>query len=139
MNKLTDEMRDFLHGVHFAVVATLRADGMPHQTVMWFALGDENTLLLNTPFDSLKHRHLKRDPRLSVCIEDGYRYITLRGAVEINEDPQQAGQDYMKLGRRYRDSFPARPTRPDGERPAILNRERVTLRLAIDSIVSNGF
>lgn len=138
MTDLTNEMRDFLHGVHFAVVATLRPDGMPHQTVMWYALEDESTVLLNTPFDSLKHCHLKRDPRLSVCIEDGYQYITLRGTVEINEDPQEAAQDYMKLGQRYRDSFPARPPQADGERPAILNRERVTLRLKINSMVSNG-
>ena len=139
MSKLTEEMRDFLEAVHFAVVATLRADGLPHQTVMWYALEEDGTVLLNTPFDSLKHRHLKRDPRLSVCVEDGYRYVTLRGKVEINEDPEQAGTDYRSLGRRYRDSFPARPPQGEGEGPAILSRERVSLYLTVDSVIANGF
>lgn len=136
---MTAEMREFLNETHFAVVATVRADGLPHQTVMWYALQDDGSLLLNTPFGSLKHRHLQRDPRLSVCVEDGYRYITLSGTVTMNEDARQAGQDYAMLGQRYRGTFPGRPPAGRQERPTILNRERVTLRLTVESIVSNGF
>lgn len=141
MTQLTPAMRDFLSEVHFAVVATLRADGLPHQTVMWYALQEDGTLLLNTPYDSLKHRHLKRDPRLSVCVEDGYRYVTLRGTVTLNEDPEAAGREYGMLGRRYRETFAARPLPRDdgGERPAILDRPRVSLRLTVDSVVASGF
>lgn len=141
MKRLTKETRDFLNGVHFAVVATLRPDGLPHQTVMWYALQEDGTLLLNTPFDSVKHRHLKRDPRLSVCVEDGYRYVTLRGAVEINEDPEQAGNEYMLLGQRYQDTFAftQRPAQGGGQRPAILGRPRVSLYLTVDSVTGNGF
>lgn len=134
----TPSIRAFLDQVHFAVVATLRSDGLPHQTVMWYQLLDENKVLLNTPFDSLKHRHLKADPRISICIEHGYSYVTLRGTVEIDESPEQAARDYARLGQRYQDTFATRPVPMDGERPAILNRARVTLRVTIDAIQVSG-
>jgi PPOX class probable F420-dependent enzyme len=132
-------MRAFLSEVHFAVAATIRADGRPHQTVMWYALQDDGTILLNTPFDSLKHRHLKRDPRLSICVEDKYRYLTLQGTAVLNEDPEEAGQDYARLGRRYSQTFGERPSAAPQSRPAILDRPRVSLIMTIESIVSNRF
>lgn len=139
MAELTKEMRDFLGDVHFAVVATIRGDGLPHQTVMWYALQPDGTVLLNTPLDSLKHRHLKRDRRISICVEDGYRYVTLRGTVVVEEDAGRAGEAYRMLGQRYRDTFPTRPAPANGERPAILNRERISLHMTIDSVTANGF
>ena len=139
MTELTKEIRDFLEEVHFAVVATIRKDGLPHQTVMWYALQADGTVLLNTPFDSLKHRHLKRDPRISGCVEDRYRYVTLRGTVVVEEGPERAGEEYRMLGQRYRDTFPTRPAPANGERPAILSRERVSLRVKVDTVVANGF
>ncbi len=139
MPEMSPDVRAFLDAVHFAVVATIRPDGLPHQTVMWYQLLDENTVLLNTPADSLKHRHLKANPRVSICIEQGYRYVTLLGTVELNEAPEQAGQDYAQLGQRYRDTFTARPIATGSERPAILNRPRVTLRVTIDAVRVSGF
>lgn len=139
MAELTQAMREFLDKTHFAVVATIRSDGVPHQTVMWYALQSDDTLLLNTPFDSLKHRQLRDDPRISVCIEDGYRYVTLRGTAALDENPEQARQDYMRLGQRYRETFFAPPPGAGSDRPAILDRERVTLRLNIEYITANGF
>jgi PPOX class probable F420-dependent enzyme len=139
MSELTPEMGEFLNGVHFAVVATIHSDGFPHQTVMWYTLEEDGTLLLNTPFNSLKHRHVKHDNRISVCVEDGYRYLTLQGTVTINEDPQEAGEDYARLGQRYMGTFAARPSSGSSDRPAILDRPRVTLRMAVESVVSNRF
>jgi PPOX class probable F420-dependent enzyme len=139
MEMLTSTQRDFLNGVDFAVVATIRDDGLPHQTVMWYALQLDDTILLNTPFESLKHRHLRNNPQISVCIEDGYRYITLRGKFEINEDTQQSRQDYLALGKRYRDTFHPILDTDSSNRPAILDRDRVTLKLTIEYINSNGF
>lgn len=138
MTQLTPAMREFLNKPRFAVVATIRPDGLPHQTVMWFALQDDGTVLLNTPFDSLKHRHLKRDSHISVCVEDGYRYLTMLGKVTINEDAGEAGADYAMLNRRYQETLPAFRRGDDAERPAYLDRARVSMRLEIESIVSNG-
>lgn len=102
--QLTNSQRSFLSKVHFAVVSTIASDGIPHQTVMWYML-DGDQLLLSTPFDSLKHKHLKRDNHISVCVEKDYTYVTLTGKVTMNEEPVSARQDYDILGKRYRGTF----------------------------------
>jgi len=158
--ELTTQQRSFLNGVHFAVAATLTAEGRPHQTVVWYQLeGDQ--VLVSTPRDSLKHKHLRRDPRLSLCIEQAYRYVTLAGSVTLEEDPAAARADYERLGKRYRRTFnpllivgfmgrafvsrvrarlqpaaaPARANRMQD----LLARERVTVRMQIEKIQSSGF
>lgn len=135
---LTDQQREFLSEVHFAVVATIASDGMPHQTVMWYEL-DGDGVLLNTPYDSLKHRHLKRDPRISVCVEKAYTYVTLKGTARLDEDPVRARADYQRLGRRYHGTLEATPPPPrSGSATSdLLSRERVTIHVRIDKVVSN--
>ncbi len=137
--QLTDKQRAFLNEVHFAVVSTIASDGMPHQTVMWYML-DGDQLLLSTPRDSLKHKHLKRDPRLSVCVEKAYVYVTLSGTVTLDENPVTARADYQRLGQRYMRTFDltAPPPRGGGRLPDLLARERVTLHMRIDKVQSNG-
>ena len=65
----------------------IREDGLPHQTVMWYALRGD-TILLNEGRARTRSRHLRRDPRLSVCIEDEARYVTLTGTCELQSDDQ---------------------------------------------------
>jgi PPOX class probable F420-dependent enzyme len=158
--QLTSSQRSFLSGVHFAVVSTIASDGMPHQTVMWYML-DGDRLLLSTPRDSLKHKHLKRDNRISVCVEKGYAYVTLSGRATLNEEPVSARADYDRLGKRYRGTFNpfmifgfvlrgllANLKRKWSGEPALqansnrmqnlLSRERVTLHMEIEKVHSNS-
>lgn len=157
--QLTPSQRSFLSKVHFAVVSTIASDGMPHQTVMWYML-DGDQLLLSTPFDSLKHKHLKRDNRISVCVEKGYAYVTLTGKVTLNEEPASARKDYDILGKRYRGTFnpfmilgfmfrgaiTSIKRKLNGEAPQkdtnrmqdMLTRERVTLHMKIEKVHSNS-
>ncbi len=157
--QLTPSQRSFLSKVHFAVVSTIASDGMPHQTVMWYML-DGDQLLLSTPFDSLKHKHLKRDNRISVCVEKGYAYVTLTGKVSLNEESVSARKDYDILGKRYRGTFnpfmilgfmfrgaiTSIKRKLNGEAPQkdtnrmqdMLTRERVTLHMQIEKVHSNS-
>lgn len=158
--KLTPNQQKFLSKVHFAVVSTLASNGMPHQTVMWYMLnGDE--LLLSTPHNSLKHKHLKKDNRISICIEKGYEYVTITGKVRLNEEPISARADYDKLGKRYRGTFnplmilrfilrdvlkrlkpkPTTASAPQADTNRMqdmLSRERVTLHVEIEKVHSNS-
>jgi PPOX class probable F420-dependent enzyme len=143
---LTDEQQAFLEAPRFAVAATISTDGLPHQTVVWYALdGDGEEVVLSTPSGSLKHRHLLRDPRLSLCVEDGFRYVTVSGRVRIEEEPEGARELYGRIGARYRRAMPrpsagkGPPPRLDSKTAELLSRERVTLRLAIERVRSNGF
>ena len=134
VNELTQDMRDFLAEQRFAVLATIREDGCPQQTVMWYELIDDY-VLMNTARGRSKDSNIRRDPRASVCIEDGYRYLTLEGEADIVDDQQIAQADIKRLAVRYEG--------PEaGERMAAktyTKQERVTIRLQISHVIANGF
>lgn len=134
--QLTDEQRDFLREPHFAVVATIGIDGLPHQTVMWYQLTDDG-VLLNTPDGSLKAKHVQRDNRISICVERGYQFITLIGTVALETDAEKSKADYTAMGMHYRDTFAALPIRPPkGGFPPM---ERLSLYVTVDKVISMGF
>jgi PPOX class probable F420-dependent enzyme len=128
--QLSDKARVFLEGKHFAVLATIAASGVPQQTMMWYELqGDQ--FLMNTTKGRKKETFLERDNRVSVCIGEGYNYITIVGTVELNYDQEVAQADIKRLAIRYRGEV-------EGNRQAeqrYSKQERVTLRLTIERIV----
>lgn len=130
--RLSDEARAFLGERRFAVLATINADGTPQQSTIWYELqGDE--IMLNTRRGRLKDRNLRRDPRASLCCEDGYRYLALRGRVTLIDDQEVAQPDIERLAVRY-----------DGEESAreqmrrFSQQTRVTIRFRPDHIDEYG-
>jgi PPOX class probable F420-dependent enzyme len=128
-------MSEFLNEVRFGVLATVNADGSPQQTVMWYLPIDGDTILMNTKKGRMKDRNLVRDGRVSLCIEDGQRYLAVRGTVTVDDDPAR-GQETMK----------AVTTRYEGAEVAerqmkemYSKQHRITLTLKIDSVDSHGF
>ncbi len=105
--RISPETRSFLtEKVRWAVMATLKRDGMPSQSVIWFDLADEpDTILLNTRKGRYKEQHLRRDPRMSLCVEDKDDYVTLEGRAELIDDDERGLADIQALARRY-DSDP---------------------------------
>jgi PPOX class probable F420-dependent enzyme len=102
---LTESMRAFLEEPRFAVLATHMPDGRIQQTVMWYELRGD-TIMMNTTRDRVKARNLRHDPRVSICVEDGYNYLTLEGRVsEVIDDPEIAVGDIYALARRYHGDF----------------------------------
>src|SRR4029453_8502024 len=85
---ISDDVRAFLEQPRFAVMATINKAGTPQLTVMWYALqpDGEDVVVLNATRGLLKERNLRRDPRMSLCVEDGQRYVTLEGRAELIED-----------------------------------------------------
>ena len=82
-----EDVRGFLEQPHFAVMATINPSGTPQLTVMWYALlPGEDVVVLNATRGLLKERNLRRDSRMSLCIEDGVRYVTLEGRAELLAD-----------------------------------------------------
>src|SRR4029453_4283345 len=70
---ISDDVRAFLEQPRFAVMATINKWGRPQLTVMWYALATDGAtvVVLNATRGLLKERNLRRDPRMSLCIEDG--------------------------------------------------------------------
>ena len=99
--QLSPKAREFLREKRFAILATLSKDGSPQLTTMWYLLEDDGTVLMNTRAGRVKDRNMRRDPRISICISDGYSYVTLSGKIEIIDDPATAQRDIFRLSTRY--------------------------------------
>ena len=129
--ELSERARAFLREKRFAVLGTINADGSPHLTVMWYILEDDGTILMNTKAGRLKDRHMRRDSRVSVCVADGYKFITLSGNVEMIDDPQVAQRDIFRLSARYHGEEKAKQQM----RNQFSRERRVTLRLKPEHII----
>lgn len=93
-------MRDFLGEARLGVLATVDLDGSPHQTVMWYLL-DGNEILFNTARGRRKPDNLARDPRVSLMVEDRYRFVRVTGRVREIADQETAQADIHRLAIRY--------------------------------------
>jgi PPOX class probable F420-dependent enzyme len=128
---LSEKARAFLQELRFAVLATINQDGTPQLTTMWYLLEDDGTILMNTKLGRLKERNLRRDPRISICIEDGYDFLTINGIVEIIDDSEIAQWDIFRLSRRYHGEAKARRQMEE----QFSKETRVSLRLKPQSIL----
>ena len=129
--ELSEKARAYLQEPRFAVLATINRDGTPQLTTMWYLLEDNGTITMNTKVGRLKERNMRRDPRISICIEDGYDFLTIKGTVEMIDDPEIAQHDIYRLSRRYHGEQKARRQMKEQFSKEI----RVSLRLKPESII----
>lgn len=102
MARLTDEQAALFLADNYAVVATLRADGSPHQTATWIDWDGER-VLFNITVTRMKYDELQHDPRVSVFVFDGddrYRWVSVSGTIELTFDGSE--EHIHKLSRKYR-------------------------------------
>ena len=82
MPKLTAGQAAFLHDEpNVGVVAALREDGTPHQSVVWVDWDGEHVVLNLNNFRA-KLEHMRRDPRVSVLTidrNDPFRRLASKG------------------------------------------------------------
>ncbi len=124
--KLPEPVRAFLDAPHFAVLATVREDGSPHLTVVWYERrGDE--VIVNTTAPRSKARNIERDPRVSLLVGEMDRYVRLEGEARAVASGTAALTDIRGMAVRY-----------DGEaaaerqaRTVWSKQERVTYAIAV--------
>ncbi|HEX2194107.1 MAG TPA: pyridoxamine 5'-phosphate oxidase family protein [Candidatus Limnocylindria bacterium] len=124
---LNDDLRQWLLAeLRYPVLAVINGAGAPTQSVMWFDLDPErpDTILMNTMTRRAKYRWLRRDPRASLCFEQGLFWVAFQGPIEMDADPERALADIKALARRYGSD----PERFNGQ-------ERVTLRLRVEKVI----
>jgi PPOX class probable F420-dependent enzyme len=93
---------DLLERPTFAHLATVRPDGAPQSSVMWFAWDGSRIRLTHTSTRQ-KFANLAHEPRVALSIadpDDQYRFLEIRGTVETIEDDLGA-EFYRSLQRRY--------------------------------------
>jgi PPOX class probable F420-dependent enzyme len=130
---LSTHARSFLKQPRFGVLATVNADGTPHQSVVWYELDGEE-ILLNTKLGRRKEHNLRRTGAAGICVEDGYRHISISGPVTLIDDQVIAQADIERLALRYEGQESAARQMRD----QFSNEQRVTVRLRIDKVVGYG-
>jgi PPOX class probable F420-dependent enzyme len=131
MTKLTDAQAAFLANPYYAVLATVRGDGSPHQTVVWVDT-DDGDLLFNTAEGRAKPRYLRENPNVSATIvdpADGYHWVAVSGTAELTHEGADGHID--RLAKKYLDAD-SYPFRKEGE-------QRVTVRIHAKRIETAGF
>lgn len=96
-----EEMNTFLAGKRNAIMAVLKRDGSPQVNPMAY-LWDGEKFWISTTKDRAKYHNLKRDPRMTLCIDDRESFTTViaSGKTEITED--NLWEDTHKVLERYR-------------------------------------
>lgn len=105
MRKMTEQQwRAFLtHGTRTGKLSTVRADGSPHVTPVWFLL-DGDDVVLTTEKAGVKGRNLARDQRFAFCVDEDrppYAFVVLHARAVISEDPDDMVRWGGLLGARY--------------------------------------
>ncbi len=124
---LTDDLREWLMAtLRYPVIAVIADDGSPSQSAMWFDLDptDPGVIVMNTKRGRAKDRWLRRDPRISLCFEDGLRWAAFKGQVTIDDDRERAMDHIRSLARRY-----------GGDPDRYAGQERVILRFRPEKVI----
>jgi PPOX class probable F420-dependent enzyme len=104
MATFTEEQRAFLlHGTRTGKLATVRKDGRAHIVPIWFTL-DGETLVFNTGEHSVKAENMRRDPRVSLCVDDEtapYAYLVVEGTATWTSDLDDLRHWATRIGGRY--------------------------------------
>jgi len=101
-----DEIVDFIDHSRTATMATVGPNGRPHLIAMWYAVLD-GEVWFETKAKSQKAVNLRRDPTITVMIEDGKTYDTLRGvsidgqAEIVDSDPELLLRVGISVWERY--------------------------------------
>lgn len=135
---MTDQEIDtFLAGRHTMNVATHSSDGTIHLVAMWYGFC-EDTLAFVTYGKSQKVLNLRRDPRMTVLVEDGDAYEELRGVEmvgtgEIIEDPDRVVAAGLSVVQRYN---PIDDPEALEEAARLMVAKRVAVAVRADRVVS---
>lgn len=100
-----DEIVQYLERSRTATMVTNGPSGHPHAVAMWYAVVD-GAIWFETKAKSQKATNLRRDPKITVLIEDGHTYDTLRGVsfegtAEIVDDADALWAVGVSIWERY--------------------------------------
>ena len=99
---------DLLEKPLFAHLATVRPDGAPQSSVMWFVWDGEVVRFTHTSARQ-KFKNVKHEPRVAFSVadpENPYRFLEVRGEVVSIEPDTPDAAFYQSLQQRYGQSYP---------------------------------
>jgi len=129
---LSEPLRRFLAAPRTAALATVGADGAPHQTFVWYRLEADGAILVNSMVGRRWPAELQRDGRAALAVanvENQLSWVGLAAVVmAVDDDRQRALADIIGLAHRYQEH----PTEAylDGFR----RQQRISFRLRITAV-----
>ncbi len=118
-----EALERFVAAPRIALLSYVRADGRPGQAPLWYVVHD-GALVANVGTGSPKHRALRRDPRVTVTVQDErppYRAVTFDAVAELVDRPQRAATEGIEQryfgrigGAAYRRMLAESGQEPDG-------------------------
>lgn len=133
------EQDAFVSSQKWAVITTLRQDGSPSNSVVFF-YRDGDELVFSITKERLKYRTLVADPRIAVTVLDEgapYRFVTVEGTAIIQDTDVVDG--HVALNRHMRGDAAWSP--PEGYAERLANDKRVLVRVAaerVSGVVNRG-
>ncbi len=131
-----DEVAGFIERSRTATLATVLPSGRPHLVAMWYAVLD-GEIWFETKAKSQKAVNLRRDRTVTVLIEDGQTYDTLRGVsidgqAEIVDDADVLLRVGISVWERYCGPY------TDDMRPFVdqMMNNRIAVRVVPDRVRS---
>lgn len=130
------EIETFLERSRIANLATIGRDGTPHLVAMWYALID-GEVWFETKSKSQKAVNLRRDPRVTVLVEDGSTYDSLRGVsiegrAEIVDDAESIRRVGISVWERYTGPY-SKEVEPLVDQ---MMNKRIAVRVSVDRVRS---
>ena len=129
-----DEVAAFIEEQRSATMATVGPTGVPHLVAMWYGVVD-GQIWFETKGRSQKAVNLRRDPRITVLLEDGLTYDTLRGvSIEgtavISEEPDDLWKVGVSVWERYTGPY------TEEAKPLVefMLQKRIAVRVDVDRI-----
>ena len=122
----TPEQDAFISANRWAVVTSMRADGTPTNSVIFYAReGDE--LIFSTTESRLKAKTIRKNPNVAITVLDEgapFRFITVEGKATIHTEDIVPGHVAVNKAMR-REEF----TPPEGYEAGLKSAGRVLIRL----------
>jgi PPOX class probable F420-dependent enzyme len=119
----------FVSARHQGVLTTIRTNGRPQLSNIFYVPGDDGTVAVSITDTRAKTRNMRRDPRVSLYVlgDNFFQYVVLEGTAELTpvaKDPHDATVDqlvaYYKAGTGEHDNW-------DEYRAAMVTEERLIL------------
>lgn len=135
----TAEQDALVRELRWAVVTTLRKDGSPSNSVIFYA-ADGDEIIFSTTKDRVKAKTLKRDPRIAVTVLDEgapHRFVTVEGTASVVDEDIVPG--HILINRAMRKDPAWEP--PEGYVAGLRSAGRVVVRVKgerVSGVVRRG-
>ena len=125
------DAQEFVRTNHRGVMSTFRRDGRPAMSPVSVTLDPQGRVVVSTRETAVKVQHLRRDPRVAICVFGdrfyGVPWVQVEGDAEVVQLPEA-----MELLVDYYRSISGEHPDWDDYRAAMVRDRRVLVRFTIE-------